>query len=237
MAGDGPFCRRSRLLVSQGNGHKKFAFIHVQKTGGSSVDRLLRSLVPGVVPYDPRHMGARLARRRLEDWEEYFRFAFVRNPWDRLVSWYSMIEGARRAHEGRPLPERRRRRLENNPLLSHAVGVLDEDPTFEAFVRRCTEEFRHKGAVYSFARNQADYLTSGNGSLLVDFVGRFERLEADAAVAFAEIGLGEPKLPHANRRKRDHYSGFYTPELRAVVADRFAKDIERFGYAFEGPAT
>lgn len=223
------------MLISRGNGHKKFAFVHVQKTGGASISELLRYAVPDVTSCGPRHMGARGARRRLKDWDEYYRFAFVRNPWDRLVSWYSMMEGTRKAREGEPLPAHARLRLRRRPLLSHAVEVLEEDPTFEAFLKQCTGEFRKDGAVYSFTRNQADYLTDRNGRLLVDFVGRFERLEADVAAVFAEIGLGEPKLPHANKSKRGHYSGYYTPETARIVAERFAKDIDYFGYEFEGP--
>ncbi len=90
------------------------------------------------------------------------------------------------------------------------------------------------GALYSFTRNQVDYVTNRQGRLLVDFVGRFERLEADVAAVFAEIGLGEPELPHKNRSKRrGHYSAFYTPETEEIVRERFNRDIEYFGYEFE----
>lgn len=228
------------------SGHRKFAFIHIQKTAGTSVEELLKAAVPDMTYYGPRHMEARYARRKLKDWDERFTFAFVRNPWDRLVSWYSMIQGgARRVREGKPPAARWLRSIWGepwrNPLLAHALEVLEEDPTFESFVKHCTGEFRKDGAIYSFERNQIDYLTSRRGRLLVDFVGRFERLPEDLTVVFSEIGLEpgliEDKLPHKNLNRnrilRGHYRNFYTPETAAIVGERFAKDIEYFGYKFE----
>ena len=70
-----------------------------------------------------------------------------------------------------------------------------------------------------------EYLTDKDGNLLVDFMGRFERLEAKAAAVFTEIRLGKPELPHANKSEHGHYSGFYTPETVQIVAERFAKDM------------
>jgi hypothetical protein len=234
------------VLASGGeNGHRKFAFIHIQKTAGTSVEELLQAAVPDVTYYGPRHMEARYARKKLKDWEERFTFAFVRNPWDRLVSWYSMIErGARRVHEGKPPNSHWLRRIWRepwrNPLLAHALEELEEDPTFETFVKHCTGEFRKGGVIYSFERNQIDYLTNRRDRILVDFVGRFERLSEDLTMVVSEIGLEpsliEDKLPHKNRNKnrlvRGHYRNFYTPETAAIVAERFAKDIDYFGYEF-----
>jgi len=229
-------------LASGGeNGHRKFAFIHIQKTAGTSVEELLQAAVPDMTYYGPRHMEASYARKMLEDWDERFTFAFVRNPWDRLVSWYSMIEGARRfrrqrLYKGNPLPARRLKRIQNNPLLAHAIEVLDEDSSFESFVERCTGEFIIDGDIYSFTRNQIDYLTNQRGRLLVDFVGHFERLQEDLTAVFSEIGLEpglvEEQLPHRNRSHHGHYRDFYTPETAAIVAERFAKDIDYFDYEF-----
>jgi hypothetical protein len=235
------------VLASGGeNDHRKFAFIHIQKTAGTSVEELLRAAVPDITYYGPRHMGASHARKKLKDWDERFTFAFVRNPWDRLVSWYSMIEReARSVHEGRAADSHWLqliwREPWRNPLLAHALEVLEEDPSFESFVKRCTGEIRKGGVIYSFERNQLDYLTNKRGRMLVDFVGRFERLSEDLTMVFSEIGLEpslvEDKLPHKNGYKkpllRGHYRNFYTPETAAIVAQRFAKDIDYFGYGFE----
>ncbi len=212
------------MLVCDGeNGHRKFAFIHIQKTGGVSVDRLLRAAVPNIVFCGPRHMGARRARKMIENWDEYYSFAFVRNPWDRLVSWYCMMDGLRRRGANVSW---------NSPLLRY---VREEEPTFEDFIKRCTKKFRVQGDVYSFTRNQLDYLVDKDGKLLVDFVGRVERFNDDLATVLGEIGLDvtEDAIPHTNRSKHRHYSTFYTPETESIVRARFAQDIEYFGYEFE----
>lgn len=221
------------LVYGGGNRHRKFAFIHVQKTGGTSVGELLRAAVPDITDYAPRHLGARHAKKKLDGWDGYYRFAFVRNPWDRLVSWYCMIDRPRRAlAEGTPLPPSTERWLLRHPLPRH---VLEDAPTFEEFVTRCVGEFRVRGAIYSFTRNQLDYLATKDGKLLVDFVGKFERLHEDLAAVLGEIGLDVPAdgMPHSNRSRHGHYSAFYTPETEGIVRERFARDIEYFGYEFE----
>jgi hypothetical protein len=68
----------------------------------------------------------------------------------------------------------------------------------------------------------------------VDFVGRFESLESDFRQACRIIGLRPiPPLPHANNshRKR-HYSAYYDDESVEWIRERFAKDIDYFGYKF-----
>ena len=212
------------MLVSGGeNGHRKFAFIHIQKTGGVSIDKLLRAVVPDITSCGPRHMGARRARMEIEDWDGYYRFAFVRNPWDRLVSWYCMMDELRKLGPNAPW---------DGPMLRH---VREDAPTFEDFIKRCTKKFRVQGDVYSFTRNQLDYLADKDGELLVDFVGKVERFDEDLATVLGEIGLDVPAnaIPHANRYEHGHYSTFYTPETESIVRARFAQDIEYFGYEFE----
>jgi hypothetical protein len=75
-------------------------------------------------------------------------------------------------------------------------------------------------------------LTSHHGRLLVDFVGRFETLEADFAAICRHLRVAA-RLPHVNAVSHDDYRAHYTPRLAAAVADGFGEDIERFGYAFD----
>src|SRR5262245_23839746 len=77
------------MLISQ---NPPFLFIHIQKTGGTSLERVLRASCPDVKQLCGRHDHALSASKRLDaNYHRYFKFAFVRNPWERLVSWYSMI--------------------------------------------------------------------------------------------------------------------------------------------------
>jgi Sulfotransferase family len=83
-------------------------------------------------------------------------------------------------------------------------------------------------------RYQLDWFVDPHGNLLADFIGRFERLEEDWTFVAQKLGITE-KLPHrrANPRAR-HYTEYYTPRTRNVIATRFKVDIDQFGYEFAG---
>ncbi len=67
----------------------------------------------------------------------------------------------------------------------------------------------------------------------VDYVMRFENLANDFRAVCAALKIPPAKLPQLNRSRRDHYSKYYDEELRELVRERFAAEIERFGYTFE----
>lgn len=155
---------------------------------------------------------------KLEAWNEYYKFAFVRNPWDRLASWYTMVT---------KFPKT------GNELWRY---VYDNSSTFEEFIHNCTDEVEvREGVYYSFAYNQLDYLTDEDGNLLVDVIGRLETFDEDIHNVFRRIGLGLESVPQYNRSDHRHYSTFYTPETEMIVRNRFKRDIEYFGYEFERP--
>jgi chondroitin 4-sulfotransferase 11 len=190
-------------------------FIHIQKTGGITVDRLLKERIPDLRGIVARHGFARQGMDELDDWDAYFKFAFVRNPWDRLVSWYSMVTNLPRA---------------GNELWQY---VNDNSSTFEEFIYNCTDEVEIKeGVHYSFAYNQLDYVTDEHGNLLVDFIGRLENFDEDLKEVFRRMGFELETVPHKNRSSHRHYSTFYTPETEMIVRERFKRDIEYFGYEF-----
>jgi hypothetical protein len=187
-------------------------FVHIQKTGGSSIEDLLRANDPGIgssLHEGRRHMFARDIRPLVDPdkWARYFKFAFVRNPWDRLVSWYAMVMQARETNR-------------------FGMYVREVAPTFEAFVKHATT-----GMGERTTRNQVDYLTDERGGVLVDFVGRYERFHDDVDEVRRRLGLAHA-LPHSNRSAHDDYRHYYTSETRDIVARRFARDVERFGYRF-----
>ena len=73
-----------------------------------------------------------------------------------------------------------------------------------------------------------------DGKIAVDFVGRFENLDADFQVICEALGINPvPKLPHFNPGEHRPYQEYYDDETRAIVADVYADDIETFGYTFD----
>ncbi len=223
------------MLVSHSH---KLVFVHIQKTGGQTVSKVLKENISDISRFKPKHAPAIQANDELEGWDEYFKFAFVRNPWDRLVSWYSMIRNVHSAPLDQiPMNVRKKRYLrqaknnENNRLWRY---VLDNSSSFEEFIRNCTGEIEINNGVFcSFTYNQLDYVSDADGRLLVDFIGRFENFESDLRKVSNRLGLDLESVPRRNRSPHTHYSSFYTPETEMIVRERFKRDIEYFGYKFE----
>jgi hypothetical protein len=208
----------------------RFAFVHVPKTGGCSIRRALsrhgdrvmgywmnRWLdrigihVNHVAPYRQKrfrmHTAAETLRRQVPAhvFDGLFKFAFVRNPWDLLVSHYLFVGSTPRHH--------RHRRVAGLGSFEHYVDW----------------ELR-RGKI-----SQSRMLCDRHGALLVDYVGRFESLHRDFADVCRRLGLETtlPHVNRTSVRDRADWRTYYSPALAARVAEHFAEDIERFGYRFE----
>jgi hypothetical protein len=146
-----------------------------------------------------------------ELYEKLFKFVFVRNPWDLQVSSFH--------HLKRERPQ----------LVAHT-------PDFASFVRWKLDPNRaYQFHIDTSIELQSDYLVDLHGNVIVDFIGRYERLHEDFAQACERIGIATPTLPHrreAKDRGKD-YRSYYDDGLAQLVATRFQRDIELFDYRFE----
>lgn len=206
----------------------KCIFVEVPKTGSTSVRAILgpalkphlnlweiKTLMESYWPVRADGMArwrevAYLAlpkRRRAEiggrKFREYFKFGFVRNPWDRMVSLYERKEAT----------EMRTRM------------------TFAEFVRWI--EYSSATCVHSSPhRYQLDWFVDPDGNVLADFIGRFEKLKSDWRVVADKLGIAG-ELPHVRENPRArHYTEYYDEETRELVRRKFRVDIERFEYEF-----
>jgi hypothetical protein len=223
-------------------------FVHVPKTAGVSIEYVFLRLVGltwktraplllrgnddvGLGPPRLAHLkaGEYVARGHLTaaQFQSYFKFSFVRNPWDRIVSEYK--------YRGYP-------------------ARID----FKTYL------FRHLPApgwtdAYYHIIPQYDFLYDEAGTLLVDFVGRYESLQADFDKVCVRVGIPPTPLPRVNqslevawpdtfRKLRNllrraiwsrlrkhtfgHYTEYYDDESREFVGRMFRKDVEAFNYAF-----
>jgi hypothetical protein len=202
----------------------RFVLVHVQKTGGMTVDEVLRAAAPDAeafsVPGHGRHAGIGELLAVRPECASYFVLGFVRNPWARMYSWWAMIQRRKASAEA------------GNAYVVEMMSrnrfwrkVLGEYADFETFVLRGTREIDRLG------RPQLDYLTSPGRS--ADFVGRTERLEDDLREALRLMGLplGED-VPRRNAAPSTDYRPFYDEVMRDRVGEVFAADVARFGYEF-----
>jgi len=139
---------------------------------------------------------------------DMFRFAVVRNPFDRLVSCWS--DKVRAGHWDPPDNKRM-----TFPQLVHKL-----------------HEFNVIGNRHAAPMTQ---LLTYEGQLIIDYVLRFERLAEDWERLRALTGLGP--LPHRNRSKHKPYQEYYDEELRYIVYGAYWQDLVNFGYNFDGTYT
>jgi chondroitin 4-sulfotransferase 11 len=201
---------------------RKLIFVHIQKTGGDAVCSAL-----GVNPHCPeKHHFASGLREAYghETWQSYFKFAIVRNPWDRLVSWWAMIDANREKY------------ARGETLNNFQNFILERATTFQGFLENCDAEIVDDDGAKWIYRNQLDYLSDASGRIMVDFVGRYEALQQDFDSVMRRIGVDPPKLPVVNTTVHLHYTHYYSPALVEKVRERFARDIAAFGYEFAGAA-
>jgi hypothetical protein len=111
------------------------------------------------------------------------------------------------------------------PLLWRYGKTFHKDMSFADFVRAVSRIPDRLSDIHFRSQHTFFY---HRGKLMADFVGRFERISEDWDVLREKFDL--PALPHQNRSQHEDYRSAYTPELAAIAATRYAKDIELFGY-------
>ena len=134
----------------------------------------------------------------------------VRNPWSRLVSAY---------HYGKASG----RTLTNAKSFDQFVKDIDEYVWCEQF---------KKNLKSVHALNCVDWISDSDGNVLVDFVAKLENQQKDFNTICDKIGIPKQELPHYNKTEHKHYTEYYDDGTRELVAEKYAKDIEYFGYEF-----
>jgi hypothetical protein len=80
-------------------------------------------------------------------------------------------------------------------------------------------------------RSQYITLCDEHGTLMMDFIGKFEQFETDIAFVMDRLGIRQA-VPHLMVSHRRDYHEYYDETTRVIVAKRYARDIELFGYDF-----
>lgn len=177
---------------------EKYLWFRAAKVGTRTIHSLLKqhtqiTLDRSNVPY------------RGEKYNDYFKFAFVRNPWGRLVSAY--ID-----------------KVVNNQKLSFYRPVFGED--FDTFVR-----FVAKQDLATADRHIALQTTLMPVEEL-SFLGRFENFTSDLSNVLDRLQVVAP-IPHKNPTRHKKYTKYYTAHTKKLIAELYRQDIDAFGYQFD----
>jgi hypothetical protein len=212
-------------------------FIHIPKNAGSSIKKTLP-----ISCLTHRHAAAKKVIELYSYFEKdffskRFSFAIVRNPWCRMVSTFYFNKNQWIT------------KTKSDPrLLKSPIAKFCLSNDFRGFVKwwvnqPLNKQLDHLGRSSCLAEarsgvrensQQIDWLTDDADKIIVDFVGRFERIRQDHRKIMAKLQLNKPerRLPHINHTKHKKYPHYYDGPTRKIVAKAYAKDIEIFRYRF-----
>jgi chondroitin 4-sulfotransferase 11 len=209
---------------------RRFVFVHVPKTGGTSVESLFGLTrttnffsprpILGLSPGDrtPQHFTWRELRPNLPEGfpAVAFKFAFVRNPWDRFLSEFlwrcrALARGRRHAYSAY---------LQD---LDSFVRALDLPPV----LRRAADGFD------GHLESQTSFVVDESNHVAMDFVGRFETFEVDLRRVANRIGVVVGPIPHLRKSSREgDYRSWYSSYSRSAVERFYHEDIRTFDYHY-----
>lgn len=190
----------------------KIIFVHIPKTGGSSIEHIFDLQQPSrlfscdVLPV-LQHLIPSALRTRMQpdEWISFFKFTVIRNPYDRIVSEYHW------------------RKTHNLTTLS-----------FEDFLHEARDVVRRQD-YYNTPLNdhfipQVDYFKD----IEYDFVLKFENLSEDFLELLNKLSLPKMELPKTNcsNRTSSEYRHYFDSITKSIVEEIYGEDIQFFGYNF-----
>jgi hypothetical protein len=204
--------------------HKyRFIFAAIPKTGTHAVRRALRDhmgpddleqvglFVQKQLPYralaELRHGHISLEQVRPyigeQTFQAYCKFAFVRNPYDRFVSYCA--------------------------FMTRESGAFGRDP--RAVMAKFALEA--PPVTHLLFYPQHTFTHDHGGRKLVDIVGRVERMQDSYDEIARKLGIPTSPLDHVNASRHEDYRTYYDNELVDAVTALYKADLEKFGYDFE----
>ena len=159
--------------------HKhKLIFVHINKTGGTSIGDVLKKYSNK----SKKHQSIIDSNKEAYS-NDYFKFTFVRNSWDRFLSLYKY----------RIKTNQTNLRSNPAPFKEWAKNIYDKNP------KHYNAHDPHKLLMLS---EQLDWITDTDGSIDIDFIGRYENLQEDFDIICEKIGIPKQELPHKNKSNK-----------------------------------
>lgn len=155
------------------------------------------------------------------DWDQYFKFCFVRNPWDRYVSWYSFMQ----KHLGDYVVK--------GPIARVIGGHIPyKELSFKDFICRLGMQM-HETIIEQNNHYQypMDYYYMDEGNV-IDYVGKVETIDTDFNNICDILNIEPKTLGIVNTTEHAHYRSYYDSETIDIVAEMESDCVDRFNYTF-----
>jgi hypothetical protein len=213
------------------NSNHRFIFIRTPKSASTAVigslmghhklPKKYRLNTRGHWDGDPNHYPLSAVREIVPEsiYENYFKFGFTRNPWDKMVSQFFYSK----KWWGYPVAKRTYKERYHAAKREKLKGELKN---FKSYVLSSDK--------WGNSRWPSPYLKISDYKMMLgcDFIGRFENLQEDFNLACEKIGIIPEKLRQKNKTKHKPYWKYYDDETTARVGELYQEDIKRFGYKF-----
>lgn len=205
----------------------KCIFVHIPKTGGSSIedviwplesDKVVENLWMGFIkPYYNKyqtgglqHLTCKQIKTHVgfEVFNSYYKFTVVRNPWEKAVSQFIYMKHVRKD-------------------LRKFIGMT-KWTSFKKYLKLISKKEHVQWM------KQVDFICEKNGKIMVDKVIRFENIEKEFELVRQHLGIPDIKLPWVNKSKRKHYTEYYNKRTIQMVSNLYKEDIKAFNYTFGG---
>jgi hypothetical protein len=176
---------------------KQFVWFRVFKVASTSTLEVLEAEVSDLAHTRPENFPKKF--------KNYFKFSFVRNPWDRVVSCYF------------------------NKVVTKKIRDFKEcfDKDFDFFV-----DYINRIDVET-ANPHIKLQTTLIPVNKMDFIGKMDNFDNDFKFVCDVIGIKCDEIPHWYKTDHVHYSAYYTPRTMRIIAKKYKEDIETFGFTFE----
>jgi chondroitin 4-sulfotransferase 11 len=190
----------------------KFIFIHVPKCAGSSIVEALESYCDNK-KYKTGHPNLRQYEQYMSI-KEYYIFTFVRNPYDRAVSAFTYLKSGVSKYKSDHITCER-----------YEMKTM----TFSEFIKKYM--VNKKPLPQHFHPVFDHYIPTGDINK-IDYFGKTETINTDILEICKRLNIDITPPMKTNNSKHKHYTEYYDDETRQIVAEKYAKDIEQFGYKF-----
>ena len=188
------------------NRYHRWIFIHLEKTGGTSLTNCLETETAEPMSKRVRHWGI---KEHIENYNiipsDYFIFSIIRNPWDRLVSWYYHL-------------------LANNKFFMRVNNIT----CFNDLVKNLPDYIKSSTAHERYCINDNSLI---NYVLKYENLEQdVKTLSQKINLTTTDM----PRYTHdTNRPRHIFYQDYYSTYSKDLVAELFQWEISMFNYKFE----